>query len=371
MCRSALLVVSLLIASIAQGATVLSYKSDPGDPIGYGHQGTITSSSTYEFVLTKNAHDGASLQINYHYSWIEYVFSTTNFSAPYDAPLQVGTYANVEMYPPANPDAAGLLGHSGDADPSNNPCSSVSGWFRVREIEYSADGTGIVKLAVDYRQQCNGLAAGFFASLRVNSDVPVMTAPTAKIVVDTPLNPSRCVEAESAAGASVAMHVDKDLLYPDVNYEYQWSANGGEMVHGESFSLDLGLDESASIQLIVKDLDTGTQYSDSRSVCVSDTTPPEVVITSPQPGDVFVGNNPVDVSVFDTVDGEIDTCELFVGYSRILNLDAYGEAHEELFKPAKDAGPATTEITVKAVDASGNVGSATVEVLQGHDKSGD
>ncbi len=366
MCRSALFVFALLIASVAQGATVLSYKSDPGDPVGQGQTGTISDGYIYDFVLSRNIHNGATLQILH--SW-GYVFSTTNFSAPYDVPLEVGTYTDVEIYPPTSPDASGLLGYGG-GDPSYNPCVSMSGWFRVREIEYSANGTGIERLAIDYRQQCNGLAAGLFSSLRFNSDVPLTSAAAAEIIVDTPLNSSRCVEAESAAGDTVAMHVNKDILYPNVNYAYQWSANGGEIVQDESFAIDLGLDESASIQLIVTDLDDGDQYFENRSVCVSDTTPPEVVITSPQSGDLFVGNNPIDVSVFDTVDGEIDTCELLVGYRRILNLDAYGEAHEELFKPKKESEPATTEITVKAVDASGNVGSTTVEVLQGHDKSG-
>ena len=138
----------------------LSLLSDPGDSIGLG------ASSTYGL-------DDRSVKINVlknNSVAVKFQGAANGWklllAAPNKQPLAAGVYDGAirpSRFTSASPGLSVTFG--------NRTCSKVSGDFNVLDVQYGGSG-GIVSLAVDFDQFCNGRSAGLHGKLRYHSAVP-------------------------------------------------------------------------------------------------------------------------------------------------------------------------------------------------------
>jgi hypothetical protein len=240
-------------------------------------------------------------------------------------------------------------------------CNRLSGRFDILEIEYDSNGQDIIRFAADFEQRCETFNPPLYGSIRYNSDVPLAAFVPGQIDLQNSLNSEKCIEAVDSSGALaeyMGSTVQEGLVL-------DWSTTTGETGTGEYFAFQVEVGATEVVTLTSTD-QAGNTKSTTRSICVSDTTPPIVQILSPNEGEIFVGNNMrLEVQVTDSVDHNIADYEVFVG--NIFNgqlRDGYSS-----IKLSKDVESDTfnTEITVKASDSSGNLASETVRVLKKHD----
>ena len=144
-----------------------------------------------------------------------------------------------------------------------------------------------------------------------------------------------------------------------------WSGSGGESGSGDYFDIPVAVDERKEVTLTLVDADGNTKKT-ARSVCVSDTVAPTVEILSPLSGAEFSGaNTKLEVEIHDAVDQDISSYEVFIGRSLQGTLR---DGHSVLkLSKDKDASGTALDITVKARDASGNLGGDATRVYQMHD----
>ncbi len=188
------------------------------------------------------------------------------------------------------------------------------------------------------------------------------------INIITPLNADNCVEATGPSGALVEASVGNFIDDPSI--VYLWSNSEGAMSTVTNFVFELGVNEDTIIFLTIEDMVSGETASSFEQVRVSDTTSPEITIISPEFGDTFTGNNlHLEVEVKDVADPGIKDYTVNIGSQASYPLDPEtGTSRVKLSKPTRGAEPIVTDITVTAEDASGNVSSATVQVMQQHDQ---
>jgi len=192
------------------------------------------------------------------------------------------------------------------------------------------------------------------------------TYPPPVIDIITPLNADSCVEATGPSGALVEASVGNFIDDPSIIYH--WSTSAGAVMDGTNFVFELGINEDAIIFLTAEDAVSGETASSFKQVRVSDTTSPDITIISPEQGDIFKGNNlHLEVEVKDIADPSIKDYEVNIGSRATYPLNPEtGASRVKLSKPSPGTEPILTDITVTAEDASGNVSSATVQVMQQH-----
>jgi hypothetical protein len=154
---------ALLVAGqtlVAHAGTGMKFISTPGDYIGQGTTqtysapaATITSSGATGYVTVSVTEGG-------HWWYLD-------FAAPQNTPLARGSYPNAARYPFNSP-LAGGLSISGDG----RGCNTLKGWFQVLEYELDINNN-VVKLAIDFEQNCEVTMPPLYGSVRVNSNKPL------------------------------------------------------------------------------------------------------------------------------------------------------------------------------------------------------
>lgn len=192
----------------------------------------------------------------------------------------------------------------------------------------------------------------------------------ARIALENVLNAERCVEATGPAGAVIDVNgfasVDSS---GGNNLAYAWTTASGASGAGGSFSFTLGVDGDETVTLTTTDLASGDAATSSLGVCVSDTTPPSVIITKPLDGATLVSNDfSLGVKVQDAVDTAITSYDVEVHMAATVSLDAgTGESTVRLLKGSAGAETMAMHVKVTAADASANAASDLITVYKKHD----
>ncbi len=346
------LLLSFSSAAFAQ-QNVLILKSQPGDPVGGGVTRLFTQAGA-TFSGGSTPPSGVLLFVQetnpFGMSW------TLVFGAPFNQPLQPGTYMNAQHSPVQPLEAPDLyVAHSA-------LCNSISGTFTVREISQGMFGE-LLTLAVDFEQYCDGASQPLIGELRFNSSVPTSIPLPPIISLEDPLNLGNCVEATGPKGATVKLNAtaSRDAL-GGTNLDFTWSTSAGKTGSGVNFSFDAGLGGMPTlVELSMLDRTNGQRQTASKPVCVSDTTPPTIEILSPKQGEVLRGAGPVrlDVRITDAVDKNIKKFNASFGTQGNYSIGPSGRERVQLVRP--DSGEQIQmNINVQAVDASGNFGFGSV-----------
>jgi hypothetical protein len=350
-----LIVILLFPYPALAGQSILWFKSSPGDYIGQGREyffsdgidATITGEkwgNGYLFHMTNESYVPWP-NSNWWYLMIE---------AAKGMSLSVGIYEDA-MRSPFNDATHPGISLYGDG----RGCNQSAGRFQVLEIE-RGEYDNIVKFAADFEQRCEITGPPLYGSIRFNSDIPISALLPAKIELSNPLNANKCVEASGPDGAIVTLNGVSSQTGT-----FSWSTSTGLTGSGPVFTIPVGMNSPTGITLTFSD-SNGKSITTAKPICVSDTTPPVIRILSPVSGaTVYNGNIKLAVEISDTVDKSISGYDVFVGksFSGAL-VDGKGEI--KVSKPDNGIA-ADTEITVTAQDASGNIGKASVLVIQQHD----
>ena len=349
----------LCSTSALAGQNILYYFSEPNDYIGQGAEVSFTSTDgSFTLDSTSNGVSINFISPGYIHWWY------LSMSAADGAVLQPGAYENAER------NAFKSVGHPGlDFSGEGRGCSSLSGRFDVLQLVLDASGN-ITQFAANFEQHCEGGPAALYGQIRFNSDVPLSGKPI-HITLNNLLNGQGCVEAADPKGATVTVEA---LGIADAQggnaLDYNWSTTNGQIRSGSTFSflasLSQDLTQPVIVNLTVTDLTNNSQKSVTKSICVSDTMPPSIVINHPKPGEVVRGDNLVlDVSITDATDKNIDKYEVHVGSNFISPINPKtGQSRQRIFDAPKADGTITVTITVKAHDSTGNTGQQSVTVSQ-------
>lgn len=351
----------LLVSKVSfAGQNILYYYSEPGDYIGQGAEVTFTAADG-TFTMSPSYSNGAYLSFvspGYAHWW------SLNLEAPNYAVLQTGAYENSQRYPFQQAGLPGL-----DFSGSGRGCNTSAGRFDVLELVRDTSGN-ITQLAANFEQHCEGGQPALYGQIRYNSDVPLSGKPI-HINLQNPLNSNKCVEASGPNGALITVDA---LGITDVNggdaLNFDWSTSNGDTGTGSAFSFETPITQNSQIPVVVTlsvtDLISNSQKSVTKSVCVSDTTPPVIVINSPIPGQSVLGTNLIlDVSIKDTVDKNISQYDVRVGSHFVSPIDPRtGKSRQQIIKAPNADGSITTTVTVSAHDANGNTNEQSVTVYQ-------
>jgi len=354
---------ALFLTSAEAGQTVFHFTSEPGDFIGLGQELTLTPADA-NFNVNRNFAGGVSIFIN-NFSFPNpprLIFWFTDFAAPFGVDLMPGAYEGATRFPFNDASVPGLS-ISGDG----RGCNTLTGRFDVLEATYDIISGEVISFAVDFEQHCEGAPPALFGSVRINSDIPLPVLLPPRITVENILNDQGCVEATGPTGATI--NLSASVPVPG-DFEFSWTTSTGEIGTGPFYSFLLGVDVTAAVFLTATDVSTGEQATAMTQVCVSDTTPPEITIHSPEPGQVYFGKNAMlNVSVDDAVDQQFDQIHVFAGHATDVSLDGEGNEVQTKLPPAMTGpdGTTITEISVEATDDSGNIGRASVNIVHQHD----
>lgn len=349
--------------SALAGQNIWFYQSQPGDFLGQGAEVTVTSADGAFSIPTQARRSTAQVQF---LSPVTGKFLMITLSAADSAPLAPGAYENA-----VRPGFGGLLppGQPGlDFIVDNRACNTVTGRFDL--LEYVSDGFGgIVKLAVNYEEHCEGAAPAVFGQLRVNSDIPILKPLV--IAVETPLNTRGCVEATSPNGAPISVNANDAVdSLGGRSLQFNWSATTGDVGTAPTFSFTGPLTKDplkpVVVTLSLTDLTNNFVRTATQSICISDTTGPAIVINAPVPGQVVVGDSLIlDVTIKDAVDKNITQYEVLVGSDYLSPLNpTTGHARQNVLARPNASGSVAVTVTVRATDASGNTGQRSVTVNQ-------
>lgn len=347
----AVLLTLLVSNTVLAGQSAFYFISEPGDWVGQGQELLLTDSDSATFTTYDNYQNGVSIRVTDDNHWFY-----LNFAAPLLEPLTVGVYPEATRYPFNYGIGAGLSIY-GDG----RGCNTVRGSFEVKEIEYYVLGA-IQTLAVDFTQYCEYYSTvGLNGSIRINSDIPVNGLVQAPIIIENELNENGCIEATSEDGAQVSLST---VLSSDVD-SMSWQTDAGYFASNTdiiSFQQEIG---TVEVTLVVEDGE-GNSKTNVKNVCVSDTTAPVVTILSPFEGEVFVGNNlKLEVEANDTVNQNINGYDVSI----ISSFSGeFSEGHSEMKLSEGHLDSINKEILVTVTDASGNVGTASVNVVKKHNK---
>ena len=346
-------------ASTFAGQNILYYLSQPGDWVGQGQEVTFTGADG-SFSSPPTIPNVARVVVKAPNGM--YLF-TLNLSAADGAVLQPGAYENAVRAGSQGPGRPGL-----DFSANGNGCISVTGRFGLLEIVRDANGA-ITQLAVNFEQHCEGAVPALFGQIRFNSDAPVIKTP--KITLENPLNTRGCVEASNPNGAVVSMNANNNTdSAGGRSLQFSWSSTTGDAGTDSTFSFNAPLTTDpgnpAAVTLSMTDPTNNTSSTATKSVCVSDTTGPAIVIFSPTPGQVVQGDNLIlDVSIQDAVDKNITQYEVLVGSDFLSPIDPNtGRAQQQILQAPQVNGSVTVTITVRAIDVFGNSSSRSVTFTQ-------
>ena len=344
------------------GQNILYYYSDAGDYIGGGQEVTFNAGDG-NFTASSYSY-GSGTNASFSFSSADYSnWWSLNLMTPDGSPLKVGAYPQSQRWPFQ---AAGYAGMDFSGD--GRGCNTSTGSFRVLDIQHDASGN-LTSLAVNFIQHCEGAAPALRGQVRFNSDIPLSAKPL-QIVLENTLNSGSCVEASSSAGAEVnvqALNTTDSKGGNNVNLS--WSSNSGATGSGASFNftaplISLQNQPNAVVTLTLQDLTNNTSKTISKNICVSDTTPPAIVINLPQPGATIVGNNLIlDVSIRDAVD-LIDTYQVQVGntFNSPINPKTSRAQQQLIVAPNVQGKVELGQVIISAKDFSGNKASKSVNV---------
>lgn len=167
---SRLFAISFLIWSSllhAQSATTVVFESESGDYIGGG------VNQTFAAPQWNIQASGSSHQLRVTLSDGNFPNWTLEFEAPDQ--LTPGRYGNATRYPFNSSRQPGL-----SVSGNGRGCNTLSGWFEVLEFLVNASGTP-VRVAINFRQFCDGSAGALYGAVRFNSTVPA-NIPTLRAV---------------------------------------------------------------------------------------------------------------------------------------------------------------------------------------------
>jgi hypothetical protein len=357
--RSTLCVFMLVgSASTFAGQNILYYSSQAGDWIGGGKEVRFNGADGTFNVYASSSTLGAYFFSTGYTHWWSLGIATAD-----GAVLQAGAYEGAQRSSsPGHP----RLDFYGDG----RSCNTLTGRFDVLEIVRDASGA-VTQLAVNWELHCEGGVPALFGQYRYNSDVPVIPVLTPKITLVNPLNRPGCVEASNPNGAVVSMNANNTT---DANggksLQFSWSSTTGDAGTDSAFSFNAPLTTDPAhpvvVTLSVTDLTNNNSATATRSVCVSDTTGPAIVIYSPTWGQVVQGDNLIlDVSIQDAVDKNITQYEVLVGSDFLSPIDPNtGFAQQQILQAPQVNGGVTVTITVRAMDVFGNSNSRFVTFTQ-------
>jgi len=345
-------------ASTFAGQNILYYSSQAGDYIGQGKEVTFTGADGSFSVSSGSSPLRANfITPGWTHSWFLKIGTADGAS------LQAGAYESAQRFPSA--------GHPQvDFDGDGRGCNTITGRFDVLEIVRDAS-SAVTQLAVNWEQHCEGVAPALFGQIRYNSDVPVIPILTPKITLENPLNRRGCVEASNPNGAVVSMNANNTTGAADRNsLQFSWSSTTGDAGTDSTFVFNAPLTTNpgnpVTVTLSVTDLTNNNSSTATKSVCVSDTTGPAIVIFSPTPGQVVQGDNLIlDVSIQDAVDKNITQYEVLVGSDFLSPIDPNtGRAQQQVLQAPQVNGGVSVTITVRAIDVFGNSSSRSVTFTQ-------
>jgi len=345
-------------ASTFAGQNILYYSSQPGDYIGQGQEVRFTGADGSFSVNTySNAIRTNFITPGWTHSWF------LNIGTADGAVLQAGAYEAAQRFPSAGHPQLDFWG-------DGRGCNTLTGRFDVLEIVRDASGA-VTQLAVNWEQHCNGIVPALFGQIRYNSDVPVVPILTPKITLENPLNRRGCVEASNPNGVVVSMNANNTTGASDRNsLQFSWSSTTGDTGTDSTFSFNAPLAANpgnpVTVTLSVTDPTNNNSGTVTKSVCVSDTTGPVIVIFSPTWGQVVQGDNLIlDVSINDAVDKNITQYEVLVGSDFLSPIDPNtGRAQQQVLQAPQVNGGVSVTITVRAVDAFGNSSQKSVTFTQ-------
>jgi len=163
--------------------SLIRVDSEAGDWVGAGKH--ITIRPPLDGVISTIG-GPADLQVDFKgATWWSF-----HFAPPAGGRLAVGAYEGAAFWPGGPPSAPGL-----SAAGEGRGCDTITGRFDVLQADFGPFGT-VQALAIDLEQHCDGSTPALFASIRINSTVPVhkrAAPPTLAIAfgaADVPLNGS-------------------------------------------------------------------------------------------------------------------------------------------------------------------------------------
>jgi hypothetical protein len=344
-------------ASTFAGQNILYYSSQAGDYIGLGQEVRFTGADGTFTVNASSSTLGASFFSTGYTHWWSLGIGTAN-----GAVLQAGAYESAQRSPSAGHPQLDFYG-------DGRGCNTLTGRFDVLEIVRDASGA-VTQLAVNWEQHCDGIVPALLGQIRYNSDVPVIPILTPKMTLENPLNRPGCVEASNPNGAVVSMNANNTTdATGGKSLQFNWSSTTGDAGTDSTFSFNAPLTNPGNpvtVTLSVTDLTNNNSATATKSICVSDTTGPVIVIFSPTWGQVVNGDNLIlDVSIQDAVDKNITQYEVLVGSDFLSPIDPNtGRAQQQILQAPQVNGGVTVTITVRAMDVFGNSNSKFVTFTQ-------
>jgi hypothetical protein len=139
-----------------QATTFLFFDSSPGDFIGAGQRFLLTVDDA-AFVAQRGSDNGVRVHVQGEDFW------SLSFAAPFDLPLQPGSYENATRWPFQAANRPGL-----DVSGAGRGCNQSRGRFEVLEVAY-APGGAIQRFAADFVQRCENFGAPLFGSIRFHA----------------------------------------------------------------------------------------------------------------------------------------------------------------------------------------------------------
>lgn len=134
--------------------------SELGDSIGQGMTREF-SAPAYSITIS-----GTNSQIAVRVSGPDHW--NLDFSVPSGSPLQAGRrFPGATRFPFNSPKKPGISVSGG-----GRGCNSASGWFEVLEALFDSSGKP-VRLAINFKQRCDGAPAVLFGAIRFNSELPL------------------------------------------------------------------------------------------------------------------------------------------------------------------------------------------------------
>jgi len=167
----------LLATAIAPSfaETSLALFSEPGDPIGSGHQYAYADADG-TFTVTRNVGNGVSIWLRPTRGDVDWLL---DFAGAGNKLLTPGVYANASHYPSTDPLRPGM-----NVIGNHLACAAVTGSFEVLDIVYNTAG-GIDRFRARFEQYCQSAAHPLTGEIRFQTNVPVhLTVPRSVSVVE-------------------------------------------------------------------------------------------------------------------------------------------------------------------------------------------
>ena len=167
--------------ALAGSISSLFYTSSPDSWVGAGETVEVTSLDGFDFFVHRNFDNGVSFAINDFANNPDF-WSTQwwylDLAAPYQAPLQVGTYYSATRFP-FQSNATPGLDFSGNGRGNN----TLIGAFEVLQADYADDGSVIV-FAANFIQYDEGFPSWWIiGGIRYTSTNNVHTIPEPSSIV--------------------------------------------------------------------------------------------------------------------------------------------------------------------------------------------